>query len=152
MRLRQQSVTVTAPRELVYEVVAAAGRTVGNLEYGRLVEFETSWRGETIKTFEAVTLDPPRRIGYRWVVGPLDGVSEEILFEEGADHTTEMMYRGCFGTPDGLLGWFRGALVVRPIFNKLVTEHLAEAKLMAESRASRTNIYKHEGGHESDFA
>ena len=142
MRLRPQRVTVSAPRELVYEVVAAAGRTVGDLEHGRLIEFETSWRGETIKTFEAVTLDPPRRIGYRWVVGPLDGVSEEIIFEEGADNTTEMMYRGRFGAPAGFLGWFRGALIVRPIFNKLVTEHLAQAKLMAETRASRTNIYK----------
>lgn len=136
--------SVSAPRELVYEVVATAGRTIGNLEYGRLIEFEISWRGKTIKTFEAVTLDPPRRVGYRWVVGPLDGVSEEILFEERAEDTTEMIYRGSFGSPAGLLGWFRGALVVRPIFNKLVFQHLAEAKNLAEARASRTHTYKRE--------
>ncbi len=141
MRLKTQSVGVAAPRELVFEVVAAAGKDVGEVEDGRLVEFETEWAGRVITTTESVSLERPRRIGYRWVTGPLIGVEEEILLEETGPRSTEMTYRGRFRTPKGVVGWLRGAVVVRPIFNKLVRQHLEQGKDLAEARAERAKLY-----------
>lgn len=141
MRLKTQSIEVAAPRELVFEVVAAAGKDIGEAEDGRLVEFETEWAGRIIKTTEAVSLERPRRIAYRWLTGPLVGVEEEILLEEIGPAATEMTYRGRFRTPKGIVGWLRGAAVVRPIFNKLIRQHLEQGKELAEARARRSHLY-----------
>lgn len=141
MRLKTQSVGVAAPRELVFEVVASGGKDVGQAEDGRLVEFQTEWGGRVITTTEAVSLEPPHRISYRWLTGPLIGVEEEILLEETGPVSTEMTYRGRFRTPKGIVGWFRGASVVRPIFNKLVRQHLEQGRGLAEARARRSRVY-----------
>lgn len=141
MRLKTQSIGVAAPRELVFEVVASAGKDLGENEDGRLVEFQTEWADRVITTTEAVFLERPRRIGYRWVTGPLIGVEEEILLQETGPRSTEMTYRGRFRTPKGVVGWFRGALVVRPIFNKLVRQHLEQGKDLAEARTKKSRLY-----------
>jgi hypothetical protein len=84
VRLKKQKVRVAAPRELVYGVVAAAGKTVSDTGKEKVVEFETRWRGRVTKTIEAVEFDPLERITYRWMEGPLHGVEEEIRFEDSA--------------------------------------------------------------------
>jgi hypothetical protein len=94
-------VRVAARRELVYEVVAAAGRTVGDTGREKLVEFETRWRGRVIKTIEAVELDSLERIRYRWVEGPLEGVEEEIRFKDSGLEATELIYSGRLQLPRG---------------------------------------------------
>jgi hypothetical protein len=99
VRLKKQKVRVYAPRELVYEVVAAAGKTVADDGREKLVEFETRWRGRVIKTTEAVELDSPERIRYRWVEGPLEGVEEEIRFEDSGLEATELIYSGRLQLP-----------------------------------------------------
>lgn len=141
VELKRQSVDVAAPPELVFEVVASAGKTVGKTERGSLVEFETTWREKVIKTIEEIELDPPRRIGYRWIEGPLDDVVEEIRFEPAGSDGTAMTYSGSLGAPPGLIGWLRTFLLVRPIFNRLVREHLFEGKRIAETRAQRSRVY-----------
>jgi len=134
-------VDVAAPGELLFEVIASAGRVVGDTHEGKLVEFETSWRDQVIKTVELVMVDPPARIAYRWVEGPLDRVEEEILLEASAPDRTVMAYTGRGGTGAGLRGWLRTLVVVRPIFNRLVLSHLLEGKRLAEERARRSRVH-----------
>ena len=142
MNLRRQTVRVAAPRELVFEVVSSAGKTAEKSSDERFVEFETSWRGHTYKTVEAVTVDPPHRIGYRWISGPLGGVEEEITLDEVDRQTTDMSYRGSFTPPRGFAGWFKAVTVVRPIFNKLVRRHLDKGRNLSEARALRSHLYR----------
>jgi hypothetical protein len=142
VQLKKQKVRVAAPRELVYEVVAAAGKTVGGTDEEKLVEFETRWRGRVIKTVEAVELDSLKRIGYRWVQGPIEGVQEEIRFEDLGPETTELVYSGRLQLPQGsIVEALRILLFVRPVFNRLVFEHLEEARRVAERRAQRSRVY-----------
>lgn len=141
MRLKQQSVEVAAPRKLVFEVVAAAGKKVDGTGTVFTAEFDTSWRGRTIKTVEEIELHRPHRISYRWLEGPLDGVEEDITFDEVGPHQTSMTYRGAFETERGLRGWLRSFFFVRPAFDKLVLEHLREGKRVAEERARRSRVY-----------
>ncbi len=125
----------------MFEVVSSAGKKIGDSPEGKLVEFETHWRGKQIKTIEAVSLEPPVRIGYRWVEGPLDQVEEEIVFEARAADVTLMRYAGRIAGARGLTGWLRTVLIVRPIFNRLVREHLVAGKEMAEKRARRSHVH-----------
>jgi hypothetical protein len=143
MRLRSQSVRIEAPRELVFEVVSAAGKEVGEAGEEKLIEFETGWRGRVFKTVEAVTFDRPDRIVYRWTQGPLSNVEEEIHFARLGPRQTEMSYRGAFKAAPGLFGWLRSFTLVRPIFNGVVREHLEEGKRLSEQRASRSRLYQH---------
>lgn len=139
--LRPQKVEVAAPRELVFEVVASAGKKVGESPEGKLFEFETRWREKVIRTVEAVTLEAPVRIGYRWVEGQLDDVEEQIVFEAPTEHLTVMIYSGRLGTGGGIIGFLRTVLFVRPVFNRLVKEHLLQAKEIAERRALRSRTH-----------
>ena len=141
MKLKTQRVRIGAPRELVFEVIASAGKDVGETEGERLIEFETEWQGRVFKTVEAVTFERPDRIIYRWVTGPVRGVHEEIALSEPDHQTTEVTYTGSFQPPAGFVGWFRSVTVVRPIFNKLAREHLEEGKRIAETRALRSRRY-----------
>ena len=141
LRLKTQSLEVSAPRELVFEVVASAGKKVAAEGDAQIVEYESRLGGHVFKTLERVTVERPHRIVYRWLTGPVVGVEEEILFDEIDDQTTLMSYRGNFQPPAGPLGWARGLSVVRPIFNKLVRAHLAEAKQLAEARFERSHLY-----------
>lgn len=141
IRLKRQTVQVAAPRELTFEVVAAAGKKTGETEDGILVEFETQMGDRVIKTIEQVRLRPPDSIAYRWLEGPLDGVEEEIRFEPNRPGGTSMTYSGTLEAPGGVTGWLRTMFVVRPIFNRLVTEHLEQGKQMAEKRAKRSRVH-----------
>lgn len=141
MRLKRQTVHVAAPRELTFEVVAAAGKKIGDTDNGIVVEFETRWGGRSIKTVEEVRLRPPDSIAYRWLEGPLDGVEEEIRFEQHPSRETSMTYSGTFEVPGDIAGWLRAMLVVRPIFDRLVADHLEQGKQMAEKRAGRSRIH-----------
>jgi hypothetical protein len=143
--LKRHKIDVAAPRELVFEVIASAGRSVGETYEGKLVEFETRWRGRVIKTVELVMLDPPARIGYRWVEGPLDRVEEEILLDAPTPGKTVMTYAGRLGTEAGLKGWLRTMLFVRPIFNSLIRSHLLEGKTLAEKRSRRSRVHRRSG-------
>lgn len=141
MRLRPQELRIEAPRELVFDVIASAGKEIGEAGEERLVEFETRWRGRVYKSTEAVSLERPHRIGYTWLMGPVLDVEEEILLTEVGPRTTQLRYRGSFAPPAGATGWFRSITVVRPIFNRLVRNHLEEAKKLSEARALRSRVY-----------
>jgi hypothetical protein len=140
--LATQCVRVEAPRDLCFEVVAAAGKLVEKRsQTERVVEFVSEHKGKTIRTLELVKLEPPERILYSWLKGPLPGVEEEIAFEVAADGCTEMTYRGSFRAGAGSLRWVMGRLYVRRVFDRLVREHLDQGKRAAEQRAARSHVH-----------
>lgn len=140
--LATRCVRVEAPRELCFEVVAAAGEVVERRsDDERVVEFLSEHRGRTIRTLELVTLEAPERISYRWLKGPLPGVEEEIVFEVAEDGCTEMTYRGRFRTGGGPLRWLMGRLYVKRVFDRLVREHLDQGKQAAEGRMARSHVH-----------
>jgi len=144
--LKHHIVHVDAPAQLVFEVVGSAGKKIRDIEGGAIVEFESEWRGRIVRTVEEVLLDPPRQIRYRWLEGPLELVEEAISFAEQADGTTSMAYSGEIATTKGVLDWLRLLLGVRPIFNRLVREHLEQGKNVAEKRAQRSHLYRSRTG------
>jgi len=138
---------IAAPRELVFEQLAAPylGRTPKELraklevqERGEDLVLARHWtRGKlvTAQTVETVGFEPPERIRFRHVRGPVPHALEEfVLTEEGAE--TELVYRGELG----LDFWFFGALAarawVRPQWEAAVRESLDSAKQGAEERAA----------------
>lgn len=139
--LTTRCVRVEAPRELCFEVVAAAGEVVERRsDDERVVEFVSEHRGRMVRTLELVKLEAPERILYRWLKGPLPGVEEEIAFKVAADGCTEMTYRGNFRPGDGPLRWLFGRLYVKHVFDRLVREHLDQGKQAAERRAARSHV------------
>lgn len=142
MRLRQQDVVIEAAPELCFEVVAAAGRRLEKRsETEWLVEYVTEVSGREIKTVELLTLERPTAIHYRWVEGPLPDVNETIRFTAVDGDKTNLTYSGSFSVGKGPLGWLIGLFRVKPMFENLVTEHLDQAKQIAEKRAGRTHVH-----------
>ncbi len=140
MKLRDQSVIVDAPRELCFEVVAAAGRRVEKRsETEWVVEFTTPAGNREFRTVELLTLDRPRAIHYRWLQGPLPEVRETIEFV-ALDDRTRLSYTGTFSFGRGPVGWAIGFLRVKPLYDRLVIEHLNQAKEVAEKRAARSKV------------
>lgn len=141
--LRPQTVRMHAPRGLCFEVVASAGRVVEQRsEFDKTVRFETSHRKRTIRTVERITLQPPERIQYAWLEGPLPDAREEISFQEVGEAETDVTYAGWFASPPGLFGSLIGRLYVKRVFERLVREHLLEAKELAERRAARSHVWR----------
>ena len=142
MRLGVQTIIIDAPRELCFEVVAAAGRRLKKRsEVEWVVEFVTEAAGRQVRTVELLTLDRPREIRYRWLEGPIPEVRESIVFTAVDDHKTELTYTGRFSLGKGPIGWLIGRLRVKRLFDRLVREHLQEAKEIAEKRAARTRVH-----------
>ncbi|MGH2749640.1 MAG: hypothetical protein ACRDK3_02010 [Actinomycetota bacterium] len=142
MKLNDQSVVVDAPREICFEVVAAAGRRLEERSIAEwVVEFKTSAGSREFRTIELLTLERPIAIHYRWLQGPLPEVHETIRFASLGDHKTRLAYTGRFSVGRGLLGWVIGRLRVKRRFDRLVLEHLQQAKEVAERRATRTRVH-----------
>lgn len=146
IKVRTQSVVANAPRELCFEVVAAAGRKVEELSpTERMVEFKTSYRGREVVTLERLDLDRPERIDYEWVKGPLPEVRETIAFTADDENRTRITYDGMFDVRGGLLARIVARLWIKPTFERIVLEHLEDAKQVAERRALRSQLYRREG-------
>jgi hypothetical protein len=58
-----------------------------------------------------------------------------------------MAYSGEIGTTAGVPAWLRLVLLVRPIFNRLVLDHLEQGKQVAEKRAQRSHVYRSRAAH-----
>lgn len=146
MKLRDQAILIDAPCELCFEVVAAAGRCLekrSDTEW--VVEFVTEAGDREVRTVELLTLDRPRSIHYRWLEGPLTEVKETMRFASADVDKTKLSYSGAFSVGRGPLGWLIGRLRVKPLFDRLVQEHLSQAKEIAEKRAARTRVHTRSG-------
>jgi hypothetical protein len=145
VELPEESARIGAPAELCFQVVAAAGTMLEERsDRERLVEFRTDLRGRELVTIELVYLDPPNRIAYRWVEGPLQHVEETIDVLPRPEGGCELRYRGRFETPHrGIRGVIEGWIIKR-MFAPAVREHLERAKEIAESRAERSHVFRRE--------
>lgn len=143
IKLRTQSVVAAAPQQLCFEVVAAAGHKVEDLSpTERIVEFKTDYRGREVVTLERLRLEAPTRIDYEWVKGPLPEVRESITFIEEVGDRTRITYEGTFDVGGGPLARIVARVGIKPRFERLVLEHLEDAKRMAEKRAFRSHVHR----------
>jgi hypothetical protein len=116
--------SIRAPREVVFDVVSAPylGRTpralrskLEVLEQGDdfvLAAHHTRAYGLTATTVETVRFEPPERVRFRLVRGPVPHVVEQFELHETADGTL-LEYTGELGTDLWALGSWWGAAVAR---------------------------------------
>lgn len=140
------SVHIAAPRDLVFEQVAAPylGRTPRSLrdhldvwERGTdmvVAAHTTKLWGYSSETVEAVRFEPPSRVTFRHLRGPVPHAVEEFVLHEDGD-TTELEYHGELGMDFWALGRAAGRLWVRPTWERVVSESLESVKSGAERRA-----------------
>jgi hypothetical protein len=89
--------------------------------------------GLTAVTVETVTLDPPNRMGFRLLRGPVPYVTEAFTFDETADGT-RLTYSGELGTDLWRLGQAWGDLVARSWVD-VVRDSMATIKTESERLA-----------------
>jgi hypothetical protein len=119
------AVDIAAPRDVVYDLASApyAERRPRALqEKVQILERADGMvlaahrtplpSGLTAVTVETVTFDPPSRIGFRLVRGPVPHVVETFTFDD-VDGVTRLRYDGELGTDLGWLGQGWGDLVAR---------------------------------------
>ncbi|HEY2965042.1 MAG TPA: SRPBCC family protein [Actinomycetota bacterium] len=139
---------IEAPRELVFEQISAPylGRTPsglrGKIEVldrgDRLVvaAHRTKLRWFESVTLESIVFDPPGRIGFRHLRGPVPHAVEEFLLREEAGGTV-LEYRGELGIDFWVLGRLAGRLWVVPTWEKAVRASLEHIKGQAQQRAAQ---------------
>jgi hypothetical protein len=153
-RLGPLQVRIEAPRELVYEILSAP-----YLGRARNDSIDVLARGESLvvashltkvhfyeaRTVEAIELEPPVRMGFRHLTGPVPYAVEQFRLEHHDDET-ELHYDGELGIDFFLLGRIAGRRWVVPQWHRAVSEHLAAVKGQAEQRAQRQRARKAAGG------
>ncbi len=139
-------ISIAAPRELVFEIIAApylgrAPARSGVEVLARSSELvvaahHTPVHFYTSRTVEAVDFEPPNRVGFRHLTGPVPHAVEEFTLDD-ADGETELRYSGELGIDFFVLGRIAARHWVRPQWEGVVREHLEDVKERAEQRASR---------------
>jgi hypothetical protein len=136
---------IAAPRELVFEILNAPYTTRAPRDSG----VEVLARGDslvvaahhtkvhfyTARTVEVVEFEPPRRVGFRHLAGPVPHAVEQFTLEEFGDGT-ELRYGGEVGIDFFFLGMLAARYWVRPQWERVVGAHLDEVKDRAEQRAA----------------
>jgi hypothetical protein len=140
------TIRIDAPRDLVYEIISAPylGRTPGGSGIEVLARgdalvvaaHDTKVHFYTARTVEAVDFEPPGRVGFRHLTGPVPHAVEEFVLED-VNGTTELRYGGEIGVDFFILGRIAGRHWVRPQWERTVREHLEDLKRRAELRAER---------------
>ncbi|HSJ16558.1 MAG TPA: hypothetical protein VK920_00515 [Solirubrobacterales bacterium] len=138
-------VRIDAPRELVFEIIEAP--YTGRAPSGSGVEVlarsdalvvaahHTRVHFYTARTVEAVEFEPPARVGFRHLTGPVPHAVEQFTLEE-SDGTTALRYEGEVGIDFFGLGRLAARHWVRPQWERTVREHLVEVKRRAEQRSA----------------
>ncbi len=139
--------TIAAPRELVFDVLAApyAERPPRALREkvqiwersgdAVLAAHVTHVRGRPVRTVELVRLGSPGRIDFRLLRGPVPHVDESFELEE-QDGTTILTWRGELGTDLGPVGAWWGDRVAAA-WERAVSASVEAAGEAAEARAGR---------------
>jgi hypothetical protein len=138
---------IRAPREVVFEVLSspylrrtprALRAKLEVLERGEdfvLAAHYTHAYGLTATTVETVHFEPPERVHFRLVRGPVPHVVEHFVLRETEDGT-ELEYGGELGTDLWALGALWGAAVART-WEATVRDSLETVKAEAERRGER---------------
>ena len=145
-RLGPLTLRIAAPREVVFEVVSgpylgrtprALSRKLEVLERGDdvvLAAHYTRAYGLTATTVETVRFEPPDRVHFRLVRGPVPHVLETFELRD-LEGETELEYTGELGTDLWLLGSLWGAAVART-WEATVAASLESVRDEAERRAA----------------
>ncbi|MDP6454616.1 MAG: hypothetical protein QF898_15040 [SAR202 cluster bacterium] len=154
VRLKDQSILIDAPREMIYQKMAAfnQGRySDDSAEYSKItsrdgdslvVEFKIKAGIFTYKTVENITLYAPERITFDGVSGPLDYSYEEFVFED-VDGQTKLTHTGeILWKRFPFFGWLGTLIYTRPMFHRVIDQHLVEVKVSCEARAARSHVFK----------
>jgi hypothetical protein len=86
-------------------------------------------------TVEVVRFEPPARVTFRLLRGPVPHVLEEFALDQ-QESATLLGYRGELGADLWLLGRIYGGKVVRPVWERTVAASLDQIKQGAEQRAA----------------
>jgi hypothetical protein len=140
------TVPIAAPRELVFEIIAApylgrapAGSGIEILAKGDdlvVATHDTPIHFYTARTVEVVHFEPSTRVGFRHLTGPVPYAVEEFSLRDAAGGT-ELHYCGELGIDFFALGRIAARYWVRPQWERVVREHLEDLRHRAEQRASR---------------
>ncbi len=137
---------IGAPRELVFEVISAPYlrrtpralesklRVLERSETMVLAEHFTPVGPVVTTTLETVRFEPPERVHFRLVRGPVPYVSEQFLLRENGEGTT-LEYSGELGTDLWGFGRLYGRVVAHR-WEAAVRGSLAAIKTEAERRAT----------------
>jgi hypothetical protein len=141
------SIEITAPREVVYAVAStpyaerrprAMREKVDILERGEgmvLAAHRTPTGGGLVAvTVETVTFEPPARMRFRLVRGPVPDVAETFQFE-ATDNGTRLTWTGEMSTDLGALGQRWGDLVEQS-WVSAVKDSFTTIRAEAERRAA----------------
>lgn len=136
---------IEAPPELVYEILSApyVGRArnksidvLARAESLVVASHLTKVHFYEARTVEAISLEPPTRMRFRHLTGPVPYAVEEFRLEQQGEET-ELHYDGQLGIDFFVLGRIAARRWVVPQWHRAVREHLAATKAQAEQRAQR---------------
>ena len=140
------TIRIAAPRELVFEIISAPylGRTPGGSgikvvargDTIAVAAHQTKVHFYTARTVEVVEFEPPTRVGFRHLTGPVPHAVEQFALAE-LDGATELRYEGELGIDFFVLGRIAARHWVRPQWERTVREHLDDLRERAEQRAAR---------------
>ena len=146
-------VRIEAPRELVFEILSAPylGRAASDSievlagsESLVVAAHLTKVHFYTSRTVEAIELEPPSRMGFRHLTGPVPYAVEEFRLTEDGE-STELHYDGELGIDYFWLGRLAARTWVVPQWNRTVEAHLREVRPRAEQRAEAARRRAREG-------
>ena len=139
-------IRIDAPRDRVFELISepylrhnpkdsgidvlARGEDLAVAAHHTKVHFYTSI------TVEAVKFEPPGRVGFNHLRGPVPYAVEEFALQE-VDGATELRYTGQVGIDFFFLGRIAGRRWVRPEWEKAVRKDLDDMRQRAEQLADR---------------
>ena len=148
--LGPQRLTIAAPRETVFDVIAKPylGRTPRAmqekftvLERGSDMVLAAHYTPVLAKlkatTVETVRFEAPSRVAFRLVRGPVPLVTETFALEDAAGGGTDFTYTGELGTDFWAVGAWWGDRVAES-WERAVEHSLAGIKDEAERRAGRS--------------
>lgn len=140
-------VEIAAPRELVFETIAGPylGRTPKQMrdhlqvlakgEEFALAAHYTAFRFYTAETVEVVHFEPPDRVGFHHVRGPVPSAEEAFSLTETDAGSTELEYSGEVGLDFWVLGRLAAKTWVVPAWEAEVASSLERIQGIAERRA-----------------
>lgn len=144
-RLGPITLRIDAPRGLVFEMLEApyTGRApsgsgievIAGSDALVVAAHHTKVHFYTARTVEVVEFDPPGRVGFRHLAGPVPHAVEAFALEESAG-ATEIHYEGEVGIDFFLLGRLAARRWVRPQWERAVREHLEDLRDRAEQRTA----------------
>jgi Polyketide cyclase / dehydrase and lipid transport len=139
-------IRIAADRDLVFELISAPylhrAEKVSGIEVLvrgddlAVAAHHTKVHFYTAITVEAVKFEPPGRVGFRHIKGPVPYGVEEFALEE-VDGDTELRYSGEVGIDFFFLGRIAGRYWVRPQWERAVREDLDDLKRRAEQLSER---------------